>query len=82
MLLDHDDRAEGDQREHLAGAAGRIRQRDVAEQLDVDDRAGEHLDPAGLPRDERERLSGRGEGGEDGRGGSGHDRSFVVGAAA
>ena len=47
--------AERDQREHLAGRARGIRQRDVGEQVDVDDLAGEQLDGRVVAGDQGER---------------------------
>ena len=53
--------AEGHQREHLAGCARGIRQRDVGEQVDVDDLAGEQLDGRVVAGDQSERDAARGE---------------------
>ena len=62
--------AERDEREHLARRARGIRQRDVGEQVDVDDLAGEQLDGRVVARDEGERDAARGQcrGREDGLG--------------
>ena len=46
--------SEGHECEHLAGPAGGIHQRDVGQQVDVDDLAGEQLDGRGVARDESE----------------------------
>ena len=50
---------ERDEREHLAGRARGIRQRDVGEQVDVDDLAGEQLDGRVVARDQGERDAAR-----------------------
>ena len=51
--------AERDEREHLARCARGIRQRDVGEQVDVDDLAGEQLDGRVVAGDQRERDAAR-----------------------
>ena len=54
--------AERHEREHLLrGARPHPVERDVGEQLDIDDVAGEQLDRGGIARDERERDAARGE---------------------
>ena len=52
--------AERHERQHLAGCARGIRQRDVGEQVDVDDLTGEELDGRVVARDESERDAARG----------------------
>ena len=60
------------EREHLLGGAVRAGERDVGEQLDIHDVAGEQLDRGGIARDERERDAARGEFDQSGGTGVGH----------
>ena len=77
-----DDLAERHQREHLARGARGIRERDVGEQLDVDDVAAEQFNGVDVARDQGERAAGAHRGLQQG-GARGHRRAFLqVGRAA
>ena len=72
---------ERNEREHLSRRAIGCQERDVAQQLHVDNLAGEHLDGCGVTGEDRERHVAGGESGEGGKGSPGHGSVFRRGAA-